>query len=763
MKAAMSKKLFTVRTSFARATCASALAISLAACGGGSGGSIDNGSGVTPPVPTPVPEAARYTLGGTVSGMTSGATVVLANGAEKVTLAANGAFTFPGKLLADTAFEVRLEQASAGLACSVSNGAAKVGSSDVTAVAVRCLPVVLAGVQEPIQQVAGLVRDASGNIYIADSANQVIHKLTPDGGISRLAGVPGKRGSDDGNAASATFTFVAGSRLAIDRQGNIFVSDFCSALLRKVSPAGVVSTVAGQRRAGCDQYGLELQRPVVDGTGTQASFGTLGTIASDTNGDMLVADTQTNAIRRVSAAGVVSTLQWTFAAMADIPTDYRRIARIAVSPQGDIYFTENNGRYLFRIQNGIATAIAGDHLVPQRFDGIGRRATFVRLRGIDFDQAGNVLLADGSTIRKMQADGTVTTVLVQGSQEADGQYVSARQFNQLMVNADGAVIAYDEGNHVLNKLDQNGKLSVLPQLSGHMGLTDGAGASARLTIGAARAMVTDAAGNVYVADDINKIIRRIAPDGTVSTYAGVAGSQGTFDGPRATANLRGPVALAFDKDGVLYFADQSEQRLSPVLRKIDQQGIVTTVGILPGSSGTRFALAIDKDNNFVWASNASVGIYRRVPGGEFTLFVDFQQVMSVLGGKSVEAGVVPTAKMVFDRQGALFFEDVYNRVIYKVTRAGAVSLFAGIPSQSENKDGAPGTGSLPYSDVFPLAIDAADNLYLGGQGRVRKIDPAGVISTPQLGWGYPAVSALAFANGTLYGYTAQAIVQTPLP
>ena len=762
----MSKKRFIPRAPSIQAACVAALAIGLAACGGGSGGSsTGNGSGVTPPVtvPVPVPEAPRYALGGTLSGITPGATVVLVNGADKVTLAANGAFTFPGKLLADSAFEVKLEQASNGLACSVSNGAAKVGTTDVTAVAVRCLPVVLAGVQEQIQQVAGMVRDATGNIYIADSANQVIHKLAPDGGISRLAGVPGKRGSDDGDASSATFTFVTGSRLAIDHQGNILVSDFCSALLRKVTPAGVVSTLAGQRRAGCDQYGLEPQRVLADGAGAQARFGTLGTIATDRNGDLLLVDTQANAIRRVSATGVVSTVQWTFAAMPGIPADYQRIARIAVSPQGDIYFTENKGSYLFRIQNGIAIIVAGDHLFQQRFDGVGRRATFVRLRGIDFDQAGSLYLADSLTIRKMQADGMVTTLLASGSQGADGQYVSGRQFNQLLVDAAGAVIAYDEGNHVLNKLDQDGKLSALPQLSGHLGLVDGVGQAARLSIGASRAMVADAAGNVYLADDVNKVIRRVTPDGTVSTYAGIAGSQGKNDGPRAGATLLGPAAMAFGKDGSLYFIDHIDVRISPVLRKIDQQGIVTTIETLPASNGTRYGMAMDKDDNIVWMTNDSAGIYRRAPGGQSALFVDFQQVMTVLGGKSVEAGVVPTTRMVFDSQGALFFEDVYNRVIYKVTRAGAVSLFAGTPSQSDNQDGAPGTGSLPYSDVFPLAIDAADNLYIGGQGRVRKIDPAGVISTPQLGWAYPAVSALAFANGILYGYTAQAVVQTPLP
>lgn len=139
---------------FKRAACGTILLAALSACGGGSGGSTQ----ATPATPAPPVEATRYLLGGTVTGLASGASVVLANGADKVTVSANGAFSFPGRLAAGTAYDGKVDSASPGLACAITNGAATVGNADIATLAVRCLPVVLAGVQEKIQRVDGMVQ-----------------------------------------------------------------------------------------------------------------------------------------------------------------------------------------------------------------------------------------------------------------------------------------------------------------------------------------------------------------------------------------------------------------------------------------------------------------------------------------------------------------------------------------------------------------------------------------------------------------------------
>ena len=120
-------------------------------------------------------------MGGAVSGLVPGAQVVLSNGTDRLTVTANGSFSFASKLSAGASYEGKTESASAGLGCIITHGAAIVGNADVSALAVRCLPTVLAGVQEAIQNVSGMVQDAAGNYYIADAIRQVIHKVTPAG------------------------------------------------------------------------------------------------------------------------------------------------------------------------------------------------------------------------------------------------------------------------------------------------------------------------------------------------------------------------------------------------------------------------------------------------------------------------------------------------------------------------------------------------------------------------------------------------------
>lgn len=755
MKAAMINRYSELQNLFRRAGCGVALLAGLSACGGGSSG------GTATPVP-PV-ETPRYLLGGTVSGLLPGASVVLVNGTDKVTVAANGPFSFTGKLAAGASYEGKVDSASAGLGCSIAQGAATMGNADVSTLAVRCLPVLLAGVQEKIQQVAGMVSDAAGNYYIADSGNQVIHKLETDGTLSVYAGVMGRQGVDDGPVSGATFSFTGGSRLAIDRQANLFVSDYCHGVLRKITPAGVVSTVAGQRRSSCEADDLEPASAYVDGQGAQARFGLPGSLITDANGDVLLVDIHKNAIRRVTASGAVSTLPWAYAPMPEVHSDFRRVGRLAIDPAGNVYFSDVTGGYIFRIQNGVAVKVAGNRSQAGSVDGIGGAASFSRIGSMHFNRDGELLLVDGATVRKVQADGKVTTLFGAGLLDANGQAAGFKQLSAMVLEPSGALVVYDQGRHMLRRLDQDGMLSTLPALPGHIGLVDGVGAAARLTLGYARAVVADVAGNVYLADDVNKVIRRVAPDGAVSIFAGIAGQDGSVNGARGTATLEGPVAMAFDTKGDLYFADQYHGQPWLTLRKINKQGEVSSIAALPTSHGTRFALAVDQNDNIYWVHNVGNGIYRRQPGGEFSLFMPFDNAMKVLNGKIGTRDYISAATLAVDRQGRLYFEDVQHHVIFKVAQNGDVSHFAGTALQSGGKDGPPGIGNLPSSDYFPLMIDANDNLYTGGQDAIRRIDTSGVISTPQLGWGSPVLSTFAIGRGVLYGFTAQAVIQTPLP
>ncbi|WP_402720844.1 hypothetical protein [Janthinobacterium rivuli] len=734
----------------------------LSACGGGSGG----GTSTPPPTPVAPVETSRYLLGGTVSGLLPGASVVLANGTDKVTVTANGPFSFAGKLAAGASYEGKVDSASAGLACSIAQGAATMGSADVSSLAVRCLPTLLAGVQERIQRVDGMAQDGAGNYYFADASTQVIHKLAPDGSLSIYAGMPGKAGAVDGPAASATFYMGGRAPLVIDGKGNLYVADTCNGQIRKITPAGVVSTLAGKRRANCSATPAEPDGVPVhaDGPGTQARFGVIASMVMDPNGDLLLVDDGQLQVRRVTPAGVVSSYIVMLAEPNGLPRA-GRVGQMAVDANGVIYLSNTNGSKIYRLDNnGVASLVAGNAMTTG-YDGKGVNASFRGVRGMVFERSGNLLLADRDAIRRMTPAGEVTTVVGRLVPDAGGKYLDWKSLTQISIGDAGNMLVFDASLLRLSRVDAGNGIATIPLMLSSMGPADGVGTAARVGNVRASDMCSDPAGNVYLLDAASKVLRRLAPNGKLEVYAGIAGRAGIDDGARLSATMAGPVAIACGADGAVYVADKALNSPSFNLRKINADGIMSTVEPLPagGFGLQQYILAVDKDGYVTWTEALSGGIYRRPPGGVFSLFVSFETLTRSFSDSDFGLQDVLPYSMVFNSKGDLYFDDFYHQVIFKADRSGTVTVFAGTLYSTKNADGGPGVGSLSFAGMPSLAVDKADNLYLSGQDGVRKIDTAGVISSPQLAWGNPIVEVLAFGNGTLYGYTARAIVQMPLP
>ena len=303
----------------------------------------------------------------------------------------------------------------------------------------------------------GLAADAHGNLYIADQGNGVIRKMDSTGLVSTLAGMPGTRSFVDGAGNQAAFNMPFG--VAIGASGNIYVADAGNNKIRMITPAGIVSTFSGTGATGA-----------ANGPDT-ASFNSPLGVAADASGNVYVADYENNMIRKISAAGLVSTLAGSGAQGAD------------------------NGR--------------------------DTSATFDLPEGIAVDASGNVYVADNGNnlIRKITPAGQVTTLAGSGQAgSANGNGTSA-SFNSpfgIAVDASGNVYVTDSGNNLIRKVSPSGTVTTFAG-SGIKGAKDATGTSASFNIPSGLAI--DNQGNVYVADENNNLIRKITSGGAVSTIA----------------------------------------------------------------------------------------------------------------------------------------------------------------------------------------------------------------------------------------------------
>ena len=283
--------------------------------------------------------------------------------------------------------------------------------------------------------------DATGNVYVADTNNQLIRKITPLGVVSTFAGAAGARGYVDATGTSARFNAPRG--IDVDAAGNVYVADTNNFRIRKITPAGVVTTVAGSTKG------------YADGTGTSAQFSQPYGVAVDNSGNIFVADLQNNNIRKITSAGVVSTLAGaaSYNSTGGSANGTGTAARfnfpygVDVDGSGNVYVADGNNSQIRKITPaGVVTTFAGS--TTGFADGLGTAAKFANPQGVSIDASDNVFVADsnGFRIRKITPAGLVSTLAGSGGSSYLDGIGTAAHFNYpygLGVGSDGKVYVAD--------------------------------------------------------------------------------------------------------------------------------------------------------------------------------------------------------------------------------------------------------------------------------------------------------------------------------
>ncbi|MCX6916430.1 MAG: hypothetical protein NT167_25865, partial [Verrucomicrobia bacterium] len=464
----------------------------------------------------------------------------------------------------------------------------------------------------------GLAVDTNGTVYVADSYNHVIRKITAAGVVTTFAGVMFAPGTNNG--ASTTARFCVPTGISVGNGGTLYVADYMNSEIRKITSSGTVSTLAGFPQfdqsgnpIGGSANGTGSAARFFHPYDVEADLSTGLLYVADSGNQLVRKITSVGVVTTLAGQIVGSGTNNGTGSVAR----FNYPSGAAVAGNGTVYVADYRNFVVRKISPaGVVTNLAGMAGVAGTNNGTGTAARFGGPAGVAIDGSGNLYVADllNYAIRKITSAGVVTTLAGRlGTSGTNNGTGTAAQFNSpigVAVDAIGTVYVGDTANHAIRKITSAGVVTTLAGLVGTFGTNDGVGGAARFH--SPTGVAVDGSNYVYVADNGNSCIRRVAPDGTVTTLAGTAGSPGSDDGTNSTARFTNPFGIAVDFASNLYVGDTGNQ----TIRKITPDGVVTTIGGLVGASGNtdglgseaRFSgpegLAVDA-NGFVYVADSS--------------------------------------------------------------------------------------------------------------------------------------------------------------
>ena len=547
----------------------------------------------------------------------------------------------------------------------------------------------------------GIAVDAQGNIYIADTDNCRIRKITPDGKIQTIAGtgIPGTLG-DNGTATQARLAYPVS--VAVDSAGNVYIGEEYG--IRKINSATqIISTIVG------------LGNTVVDGPALTSAVGSTLGLAVDAEGDVYVADGDNDVVRVI------------------IGTNIKTIAGTA-------------GKAGF----------GGD-------GGTGAAALLNEPVGITLDSSGNLYVADqdNDRIREITAQGNISTVAGASHFGGDNGPATAALLHlpmHAMGDANGNLYVSDGANNRIRKIDGTGNITTIAG-TGVCGYTGDNGPAAQATICGPTELALDSIGDIYFADTDNLVVRKISTGGVITTYAGTGTYGDTGDNGQATAaTFSYPYGIAIGGNGVVYVADAGANRV----RQISPQGVITPFagteqfgyagdGSLATAAKLYYPgeLATDASGS-VYIADISNHRIRKVTNGIITTAVGITTCCA--SGTGANAAYIGTPSGVaVDSAGNLYVSESNYSYIAKVNpAANTISMIAGTGDPGFAGDGGLATNAsvdLPMG----LWVTGAGDVYFAdyANSRIREL----VLDTP---------TGIAIAGGDAQSGTTGSALGTAL-
>ncbi|MGD0778299.1 MAG: hypothetical protein ABSC05_36415 [Candidatus Solibacter sp.] len=576
----------------------------------------------------------------------------------------------------------------------------------------------------------GLALDSNGNLYVADLGNQRVRRIGADGVITTVAGTGRKASSPDGPAPTDT-SLLSPRNVAVDTAGNLYIAEFEGHRVRKLTPDGKISTVAGTGVAGWSGDGYRA---------TAAQIDYPAGLAFDRAGALYLADSGNNAVRKLYADGTIGTVLG-----RNPSTALFTPLAVAMDPAGTLYVGDSTfvvrayttaGRWIGYAGTGVPS-FSGD-------GGKAASATLVSVNDLAADLNGNLYIADGVRVRRVDPSGGIATVAGDGYAHwvGDGGPATLAQLYQpsaLTLDSAGNLFIADSGTQRIRQVTPAGSISTLAGTgTAGLGAADGRPA-ANAALNTPMGVAMDSSGNLLVADTYNHRVVMVTP---ARAIRGVAGTGTSGASPEGTApllaQLRGPRAVCVDRTGNLYIVDTSNHR---VLRLSPGGALLQTAAGngSPGSAGdggaarlaqlnTPSACATNSAGDLFIADTANHAIREMNPAGVISTVAG----MGAAGatgdeGPAVAAQLASPRGVVVDDMSDIFIADTGNHRIRQVTPDGVIHTIAGSGAPGFAGDGGPAAGAV-LNGPQGLFLDGAGDLYFAdtGNNRIRRLlpDPA---------------------------------------
>ncbi|MDR3751823.1 MAG: choice-of-anchor D domain-containing protein [Terracidiphilus sp.] len=545
-------------------------------------------------------------------------------------------------------------------------------------------------------QIAGMTFDSTGNLYIADEDNCVVREIS-NGVITTVAG-NSICGSTTGSSA-ITSELDEPHGLAVDSSGNIYIADQGNCAIRKVSN-GAITTVAGTGDCSVYVNGSTPTTTWLDGPEGVALYGSDLYIADTWNAVIRKLDLSANTITIVAGGG---TGGYSSASGPATSASLSYPAYVSVDSTGNLYFTEFGYHDIRKVDTtGTISTVAGTGSKGYTGDGsAATAATLYEPQGIALDSTGNLYIAD--------------------------------EYNYVIRKISSGVISTVAGNHHFS-YSGDGGLATSAQLEGAMGIA------------------LDGSGNRYIADTYNCVIRKInASTGIISTVAGTGVCGYSGDGSALTTKLDDPYDVAVDNSGNLYIADNNNS----LIRKVDASGTLTTVaGVAGSNNGLNYpsSVAVDGSGNVYIADSGNALIRKLDTSGNLTIAAGGgSNDYSVNGVAAISAALVNPVGVAVDSSGNLFITDAGGHpVVREVILVSSDANYGKITTVAGGGSSATASGALDFEFLEPAGVyvDASGSIFISDANASQVFKVSGSsFTSPASG----TIAAVA-GNGT-YGYS----------